>query len=106
MIRQRASSCWPSISDSSATSSRSACVARSTWMPTATCVAGDRKRERGHEVDQPAEERPAFQEVVVALYERGRRLEPRERLDFPLAFGDEPAPDAGARGKPVGSVRL
>jgi hypothetical protein len=66
----------------------------------------DRHRKRGHEIDQPAEERPAFQKVVVALDEGGRGLEPRERLDLPFAFGNEPAPDAGARGKPVGSIRL
>src|SRR5260370_37996635 len=45
-------------------------------------------------------------EVVVALDECRRRLEPRERLDLPLALRRQPAPDAGARGEPVAGVRL
>src|SRR5205807_4592691 len=50
------------------------------------------------------EERPADEEVVMTLDEGRRRLKPRERFDPPIALRAQPAPDAGARGEPVGGV--
>src|SRR6266568_4346176 len=68
--------------------------------------APNRHGERCHEIDQPAEERSAFEKVVMALDEGGSGLEPCQRFDLPLALGCEPAPDAGPRGEPVCSIGL
>src|SRR5437660_11765083 len=40
----------------------------------------------------------------MILDERRRRLEPRQRFDPPIALRAKPAPDACARGEPVGGV--
>src|SRR4029077_21144722 len=74
------------------------------------CTGGgdtaDRKGQGRHKVHEPREERLAFEKVVMALDQRRRRLEPRERLDLPAALRGEPAPNAGPCGKPVRGVGL
>src|SRR5258708_26122381 len=66
--------------------------------------APDDQRQRGHEIDEPRKERAALQEVVMALDQRDRGLEPGQRFDLPVALRREPVPQPRARGKPVGGV--
>src|SRR5438132_1457308 len=68
--------------------------------------SADDQRQRGHEVDEPREERTALKEVVMAFDEGRLRLVPPKRLNLPLSFCAEPAPQGGSYREAVGSVGL